>query len=530
MRSTWSVAVAAAALLVASGCGSDDMSTDGAGSPNSGGPYTDCGGCGGAGGTGAHGAPPTAGEGDWQSGENYTSYGENDFTDPAEDNLCTFGIDVDTASYTVMRRDVRSGGLPQTASVRTEEYLNYFDYLYEPPARDGEEAFAIHLDGAASPFGENLQLLRIGIKGKEVPAQERGQANLVFLVDVSGSMSSDDKLGLVKRSLRMLVDELRANDTIGLVTYAGNAGVVLEPTPVAQREAILAAIDGLESGGSTNGEAGIRIAYDLAEDHHVQGGINRVVLATDGDLNVGLTGDALVKVIEEFRERGVFLTTLGFGRGNYNDALMEQLADKGNGNYAYVDSEAEAERVLRRELLGTLVVIAKDVKIQVELNAEAVARYRLLGYENRAIDDEEFENPEVDTGDIGSGHDVTALIELELKPEVNEPGLVPADVATVKVRYKQPEGSIDTEVVQSIGASGFTSSIQAAPESLIFAAAVAEYAEILRKSKHSEGARFDEVIDLAAGATAHGDPARLEFLELVETAKGIWERQYGTGQ
>jgi len=477
-------------------------------------------------GSGGSGAVPETGAPaeDWRSGENYAAAQENDFVDPAEDNLCTFGIDVDTASYTLMRRDVRAGMLPVSAGVRPEEYLNYFDYLYEPPAEDAEEAFAIHLDGAPSPFGEGLHLLRIGIKGKELPAPTRGRANLIFLVDVSGSMASDDKLGLVKRSLEMLVDELRPDDTIGLVTYAGDAGVALRPTPVAEREAILAAIAGLDAGGSTYGEAGIRMAYDLASDAFSPGGINRVILATDGDMNVGLTGDALVALIEEFRGRGIYLTTLGFGRGNYNDALMEQLADHGNGNYAYVDSLAEAERVFRREILGTLIVIAKDVKIQVEIDPAAVVRYRLLGYENRAIADEDFRDPEVDTGDIGSGHDVTALIELELKEGARAAG---APVATVFVRHKDPEGSIDREVAHAVHAAAFAETIEEAPESLRFAAAVAEYAEILRRSRHSEGARFSEVIDLAAGATAGGAPARLEFIELAEIAKGLWQTQYG---
>jgi len=513
------LAVVAAMLLGGTGCGalgqddaaraaSDEFGAGGYGPPG-----------GGSGGSGGTGAP-----GDWQGGERYTSYGENQFTDPAEDNLCTFGIDVDTASYTIMRRDVRRGALPVAASVRTEEFLNYFDYRYAPPAADAADAFAIHLDGAASPFGEGLQLLRIGIKGKELAPQERGRANLVFLVDVSGSMASDDKLGLVKTSLRMLVDELRPDDTIAIVKYAGGAGVALPPTPAAERATILDAIAKLQAGGSTNGEAGIRTAYDLAADGFAEGGINRVVLATDGDMNVGLVGDALVQLIEEYRVRGIFLTTLGFGSGNYNDALMEQLADKGNGNYAYVDSEAEAERVLRNELLGTLVVIAKDVKIQVELNAETVKRYRLLGYENRAIDDDDFEDPGVDTGDIGSGHDVTALLELELRSDA----VVDADVATVKVRYKAPDGALDTEVERSIDVQAFGPSIAAAPESLQFAAAVAEYAEILRRSTFSEGARFAEVIDIAAGATADGDPARLEFVELVEQARALWQRQYGT--
>ncbi|WP_373044697.1 vWA domain-containing protein [Vulgatibacter sp.] len=514
-------AMAAALALAACGMGDEEAAADGAGDlagrggwPTNG----DGNGAGGAGGTGG---------GSWQDGEQYTSYGENEFTDPAEDNLCTFGVDVDTASYAIMRRDVTAGALPVSAGVRTEEYVNYFDYGYEPPAADAADAFAVHLDGAPSPFGEGLQLLRIGIKGKELAAPERGRANLVFLVDVSGSMGEANKLPLVQAALRLLVDELRPDDTIGLVAYAGTAGVVLEPTAVAERQTILTAIDQLRSGGSTNGEAGIRSAYDLAGEHFAQDGINRVILCTDGDLNVGLTGDALIALIEEYRSRGVYLTTLGFGSGNYNDALMEQLADKGNGNYAYVDSMAEAERVLRRDLLGTLVVIAKDVKIQVAIDPEAVARYRLLGYENRAIDDEQFEDPSVDTGDIGSGHDVTALIELELKPEVHEPGAIAANVATVSLRYKKPDHSTDTELQRSISVSGFATSFTAAPESLRFAAAVAEYAEILRRSQFAEGARFADLLEIAGDATADGDPDRLEFIELGAKAKGLWELRYG---
>lgn len=516
------MAVAAAVLVAGCGAMSEDMAM-GAGAGGYGDPWSGGGsGAGGGGGTG-----PSQGDGDWQAGEQYTSYGENDFTDPAEDALCTFGVDVDTASYTIMRRDVRGSALPVSDGVRVEEYLNFFTYGYEPPAADGNEAFAVHLDAAPSPFGEGLQLLRVGIKGKEIAAAERPAANLVFLVDVSGSMQDQNKLPLVKQTLRLLLDQLRPTDTVGLVTYASNPGVALPPTPASERETILEAINRLEAGGSTNGEGGIRTAYDLAEEHMVEGGINRVVLCTDGDFNVGVTGPALTELIEEFRDRGIYLTTLGFGAGNYNDSTMEQLADKGNGNYAYVDDAAEADRVVRRDLLGTMVVIAQDVKIQVEINPEAVARYRLIGYENRAIDDDEFEDPTVDTGDIGSGHDVTALIELELKESVHEPGTIPAGVATVKLRYKVPGFSDDIPFEKSIDASQFAGSFDAASDDFRLAAAVAEYGEILRRSKHSEGARFDDVMEIAASAT-QDQPDRLEFLELVDLASGIWEARFGT--
>ncbi|MCA9544839.1 MAG: von Willebrand factor type A domain-containing protein, partial [Myxococcales bacterium] len=299
-----------------------------------------------------------------QAGETYAHYGVNDFTDPAEDDLITFGADVDTGSYTLMRSDVMAGRRPVPAGVRVEEYLNYFDYGLEPPRDPDGVPFAVHTEAAPSPFGEDLHLLRVALKGREVAAEDRPPVNLVFLVDVSGSMSSAGKLDLVTYGLQRLITALRPDDTLGIVVYAGADGVVLEPTPVRERGVILAALQGLQAGGSTNGEAGIRTAYDLAQGAWREGGINRVILCSDGDFNVGLTGQALIDFIDSQRERGLSLSVFGFGRGNYNDRDMEQMADHGNGNYAFIDGRAEADRVMVEGLGGVLHTIAKDVKIQ----------------------------------------------------------------------------------------------------------------------------------------------------------------------
>lgn len=472
------------------------------------------------------GVPPPAdwqeGEAGWQEGEDYLPWIENEFIDPKEDPLCTFGVDVDTASYTLMRRDLEAGLLPVPESVRVEEYLNFFSYDTAPPEAEHTDAFAVQLEGAPSRFGENLHLLRIAIKGKEMPPVQRGRANLVFLVDISGSMASADKLPLVKETLRLLVDQLREDDTIGLVTYAGAVGVALVPTPVSQREKILAAIDKLDAGGSTYGEGGITEAYALAEKHLAEGGINRVVLCTDGDFNVGKTGDALVDLIVSYRDRGIYLTTLGFGGGNYNDSLMKSLASKGNGNYAYIDSQKEADRVVRRNLLGTLVVIAQDVKLQLKFHPETVSRYRLIGYENRIFPHDRFEDPREDTGEIGSGHHVTALLELELAAGAD----AGATVAEVNLRYKLPGETTDIPMHRAVSIADFAQPLDAASADFRFAAAVAEYAEILRRSKHSEGFRFDEVMSLA-GPAAGEHPDRLEFLELVSRARGLWKDTRG---
>lgn len=488
--------------LAAGGCGGMDDYGAGGGSVGPGGGGADL--------------PP----GDVHAGEKYEDYGTNGFVATAEDNLATFGADVDTGSYTLMRRDITAGRLPAPAGVRVEEYVNYFRYADPPPRPDGDVPFAIHLEAAPSRFGEGLHLLRVGIKGMELAAEERPPANLVFLVDVSGSMQSPDKIGLVQHALTTLTRSLRPDDTIGIVTYAGREGVALEPTPVEERGRILDAIEGLTAGGSTNGEAGIRAAYALAEDAFRRGGINRVILCSDGDFNVGLTGDALVELIEEYRERDITLSVLGFGAGNYNDRDMEKLADHGNGNYAYIDGRDEVDRVLREELTATLTVIAKDVKIQVELDRHVVRRYRLIGYENRDIADDDFRDDRVDAGEIGAGHAVTAFLELELADGF-EAGEGRAPVATVRVRYKAPDGDeAEGEVRRSILTGEMGARFDEASPDLRFGAAVVEFAEILRRSPFVDEPDLDAVLEVAAGAAGE-DEDRAEFLDLVEQARTL---------
>ncbi len=465
---------------------------------------------------GMGGSPHWSGEpggAPWHGGEQYQQVGENPFVETAQDARATFGVDVDTASYALMRRDLHGGYLPHVDGVRVEEYLNYFSYGYEPPV---DEAFAAHLEAAPSPFGEGLHLLRVGLQARSVA--ERGRANLVFLVDVSGSMDEPDKLPLVKRTLSILLDELRPDDTVALVVYSGAVGTVLEPTPASMRSVIQQAIDRLGASGSTNGEGGIRAAYELAQRHFEDQGINRVILATDGDFNVGLYGDPLIDLIQEKRASGVYLTTLGFGSGNYNGAQMERLAAHGNGNYAYVDGIGEAERVVRRDLLSTMVVVAEDTKVQLTFDPQVVKRHRLLGYENRAIDDDDFVKDDVDTGDVGAGHDVTALLEIELQPGALESD---AALATLAIRYQPPGAATDTEMTAELHTGDVLASFDEASASTRFAAAVAEYAEILRRSSHSIGADFAQVRAIAAPLVG-GDADRAEFVELVDTAAGIW--------
>ena len=445
----------------------------------------------------------------WHGGERYVRVGENPFVSTSQDPYATFGVDVDTAAYSLMRRDVQAGHLPHPDGVRVEEYLNYFSYGYEPPAQD---PFAIHLEAAPSPFGEGLHLLRVGLQARTVA--ERGRANLVFLVDVSGSMGEPDKLPLVQRTLRLLLDELRPDDRVGIVVYAGSVGTLLPPTPASERQAIAAAIDRLSAGGSTNGSGGIVAAYEMAQQIHEPGGINRVILATDGDFNVGLFGDPLIDLIAEKRKTGIYLTTLGFGRGNYDHGQMERLADYGNGNYAYVDGEGEALRVVRRDLLSTMVVVAEDAKVQVAFNPAVVKRHRLIGYENRAIADDDFAEEDLDAGDVGAGHDVTALLEIELHEGALESK---GDLATVTLRYKEPGGGQATPLVQRLPAAEVRATFDDASGATRFAAAVAEYAEILRGSQFSEGARFADVRAIVAPLVGD-DPDRAEFLELIDLA------------
>lgn len=500
-RVSWIVGLLTLGLL---GCGSLTMSGDAAGSLDGGGGYYYPGGDAG----GAIG------------GDQFEDYGENPWVVTADDPLATFAVDVDTGSYTLARRYLREGWRPPPASVRVEEFVNYFDYNYTPPRPDSADAVSIHVEAAASSFfGEGVWLLRVGLKARELPVEERGPANLVFLVDVSGSMDEPDKLPLVKRSLELLLENLHPDDTVGLVTYAGSAGVALEPTAVSERGTILAAIRGLSAGGSTYGEGGIRAAYALAEAHFRPGGINRVVLCTDGDFNVGLTGTSLIELIEDFRDRGITLSTLGFGQGNFNDRDMEQLADHGNGNYAYIDSEAEARRVLVDKLLSTLSLVAKDTKVQLTFHPEAVLKYRLVGYENRDVADIDYENDDVDGGEMGSGHEVTALLELQLVPNVP----AGATLVDVGVRYKPAEGTTSTETTASFRLDQLKTSLDAASDDFRFAAAVAEFAEILRGGSNVARADFNAVRLLAASAVGPGEPAdRLEFLELVDLAAALW--------
>ena len=350
-----------------------------------------------------------------QDSENYLSFQENHVMSVAEQSVSTFSIDVDTAAYSNIRRMlVREGRMPPADAVKLEEMINYFNYQYEKPA-SVEQPFSVQVEMATAPWNKNRQLLQIGLKGFEPALDKRPAANLVFLVDVSGSMHSADKLGLVKRALQMLVNQMNEQDRIALVVYAGAAGEVLASTSGDQKSKIMRAIESLDAGGSTNGGAGLELAYQIAEENRIEGGINRVLIASDGDMNVGITDLSDLKaLIKQRRQSGIALTTLGFGSGNYNYALMEQLADVGDGNAVYIDSLLEAKKVLVEEMQGTLLTIAKDVKIQIEFNPNVVAEYRLLGYENRLLAREDFTNDKVDAGDIGAGHTVTALYEIAL--------------------------------------------------------------------------------------------------------------------
>ncbi len=459
----------------------------------------------------------------------FEDYGVNPFIDTDEDHLSTFAVDVDTGSYTVMRRYVGDGYLPPDESVRVEEYVNYFEQGYEPPA-EHEGAFAIHLEGAPSLYGtERHYLVRVGLKGYEIPPEERKDAVLTFVIDVSGSMDMENRLGLVKQSLRLLVEELRPSDKVGIAVYGSRGHAILEHTPVAEAESILQAIDRLQPEGSTNAEEGLLIGYRMAASAFNPEAINRVILCSDGVANVGNTGpDSILEQIRDHAERGIYLTTVGFGMGNYNDTLMEQLADDGDGFYTYVDTLKEAERVFVHDLTSTLQVIARDAKIQVDFNPQVVRSYRLIGYENRDVADEDFRNDEVDAGEIGVGHSVTALYELKFHPA--EPsGYEPA--MTVYVRYEDPDtadgkhpGEV-TEINRSIGRADFAPTFKEASIRFQLDAVVAEYAEILR---NSYWARESSLADVAWEARRIAeylphDADVAEFVSLAERASSLYE-------
>ena len=416
--------------------------------------------------------------------------------------------------------------------------LNYFRYDYPEP--DGEHPFSVTTDMANCPWQPKHELVRIGLRSKPIPLSDAPPSNLVFLIDVSGSMDVPNKLPLLKKAFRLLVDQLRQEDRVAIVVYAGAAGLVLPSTPGDDKAAMIAALEQLQAGGTTAGGAGIRLAYQTARENFVEGGNNRVILATDGDFNTGVSSDGeMIKLIENERESGVFLSVLGFGEGNLKDSKMEKIADHGNGNYAYIDTALEARKVLVDEVGSTLVTVAKDVKLQVEFNPARVQAYRLIGYENRLLADEDFNDDEKDAGDMGAGHTVTAFYEVvpagtegggEVDPlkyqEIRETSeaLGSNDVLTVKLRYKAPDG--DESLLLSRAVSYVEAPISQASQDFRFAAAVAEFGLLLRDSAHKADASFDQVLTLAEGSgTAAANDTRFEFLHLVRTARQLSEAE-----
>ena len=476
----------------------------------------------------------TEGRGPDNSGDNYAPIVENPFQVVTDAPLSTFSIDVDTASYSNVRRILSQNNmLPPPDAVRIEEMVNYFNYSY--PAPVGDDPFSVNVDQTECPWQPKHRLVRIGLKGKEIPLDERPASNLVFLLDVSGSMKSDNKLPLLKDCLKMMVDYLTENDSVAIVVYAQASGMVLPPTSGDNKATIMGALDSLHAGGSTNGGEGIQLAYKTAVDNYIKGGINRVILATDGDFNVGTTGDGeLQRLIEEKAKSGVFLTTLGFGYGNLQDNKIELLANKGNGSYAYIDSLREGRKVLIDEMGSTLNTIAKDVKIQIEFNPLKVAAYRQIGYENRILAARDFNDDTKDAGEIGAGHTVTALYELipageePLQPEVDElefqKPLKPTkaakdgDMMLVKLRYKQPDG--DTSSLLKLAVPDASNRLNEVSPDFQFASQVASFGMLLRGSKYSGVATYDSVLEIAQ-STLGENPAsyRTEFIELVKLAK-----------
>jgi Ca-activated chloride channel family protein len=454
----------------------------------------------------------------------------------AEEPVSTFSIDVDTASYSFVRRALNEGHLPQKAAVRIEEMINYFPYDYPAP-KDPARPFRPTVAVLPAPWDPGKKLLHIGIRGYDAPRTGRPRANLVFLIDVSGSMDQPDKLPLLVSGLRLLVGTLRPEDRVGIVVYAGSAGTVLEPTPAGERGRILAALDGLSAGGSTAGGEGIRRAYEMAEAGFDPEGVNRVILATDGDFNVGIRDPEELKgFVERKRRTGIELTVLGFGQGNLNDALMQKLAQNGNGNAAYIDTLSEARKVLVEQAGGTLFTIARDEKIQVEFNPAAVAEYRLIGYESRLLRREDFNNDRVDAGDIGAGHTGTAIYEMtpagsgsRLVDDLRYGGRTPAsgaagdpgggEYAFLKIRYKLPGSETSRLIEAPIGRDVESSSVAAATAEVRFAVAVAAFGQLLRGDPHTGGFGYDAVLALAGGARGE-DPFgyRAEFLNLVRLA------------
>lgn len=476
-------------------------------------------------------------------GEGYSAFSENPFLKVADNPLSTFSIDVDAASYSNIRRMITDEQLPTAGAIRIEEMINYFSYQYPQPV--AKDPVSINAEITACPWNAQHQLALIGLQGKQIATDNLPASNLVFLIDVSGSMMQDNKLPLVKSSLHLLTDNLRPQDKVSIVTYAGNAGLALPATSGESKLEIKRAIDRLEGGGSTAGGEGIQLAYKVAAEQMIKGGNNRIILCTDGDFNVGVSSeDALVRLIEGKRETGIFLTVLGYGMGNYQDARMQQLADKGNGNHAYIDGISEARKVLVKEFGGTLFTIAKDVKLQIEFNPALVKGYRLIGYENRMLAKEDFNNDKKDAGEMGSGHTVTALYEIipagENAPELDsvdqlryqpvekmkkkENTAFAGEMLNIKLRYKQPDGNSSQLIEKAV--KNNKTAFEKASENLRFAAAVAAFGMRLRDSKYKGTLSYNEIADIAR--KAQGDDKekyRSEFIQLVKEAGKLTRKE-----
>ncbi len=469
------------------------------------------------------------------SGDKYEDVGTNPFILVEGDPLSTFAADVDTASYDIFRRDINNGVLPVPTSVRLEEYVNYFDYDYPVPIPDLDGPFTLTLDAAPNPFTEGTDLISIGIRGRDMEAEKK-PTNLVFLVDTSGSMSSSLKIGLVKLVLKETLEVLYETDTVSIVTYAGNTSVALEATPVSDKAAILQAIDNLGAHGSTAGAAGLTLAYNQAEAAFIDDGMNHILLCTDGDFNVGPSSDdALVELVEEKRKTGITFTVLGFGTGNLNDSMMEKISNAGNGVYGVISDADQAINYVYTRMLSTMLFIAQDMKIQVEFNPELVLAYRLLGYENRAIKDEEFRDDKVDAGEVGAGHTVTALYEIvrigdlvpvpEGAPDLvdnppfdGETQVASDELCRVKIRYKDVGATEDDpahEVWKSI--SSVAGDLSETSGDMQWAASVAAISEVLKESPYASNEKLDIAVSLIHANTGN-DPLRIEFAELLDQA------------
>jgi Ca-activated chloride channel family protein len=466
----------------------------------------------------------------------YGHFIENPFLATLDNPLSTFSIDVDTASYAIARRFINDGQLPPKDAVRIEEMINYFTYDYPQPKAD--EPFSINADVASCPWEETHRLVRIGLKGREIAQDKRGPCNLVFLLDVSGSMTPPERLSPVKQAMRFLVEKLTENDRVAIVVYAGASGLALPSTTGEHKEQILSALESLQAGGSTNGAEGIQLAYKIATDNFIKGGVNRVILATDGGFNIGVTSQGeLIRLIEEKAKSGVFLSVLGVGDDNLKNSTMQKLADKGNGNYAYLDSLDEARKVLVQQMNGMLVTIAKDVKVQVEFNPARVASYRLIGYEKRMLRKEDFNNEKIDAGEIGAGHTVTALYEVVPAGAAVSPSVPPVDplkysvppenarsnsneMLTVKLRYKRPDGD-KSELIERAVVDDRKQFANASAD-FKFAAAVAEFGMLLRDSEFKGNGTLGAVLEWAQeGKGADRNGYRAAFLELVRKAEAL---------